>query len=99
MDVYAISFENGSNLFINAKSMADAAGDGVDSLLKCLPEGFGGYDLKPTIVRRWGDFCKLCGKHYEEGECITIPAEAALLEMKICFGCASRLSLVFCSDE
>jgi hypothetical protein len=99
MDVYAISFENGSNLFINAKSMVDAVGDGVDSLLKCLPEGFGEYNVKPTIVRRWGNFCKVCGKPYKDGECVKIPAEAVLLEMEICLSCASRMSLVFCSDS
>lgn len=98
MDLYAISFENGSNLFINAKSMVDAVGDGVDSLLKCLPEGFGAEHLKPTAVRLCGNYCKTCGKSFKDDESITIPAEGASIEIKICLGCAGRMSLVFCQD-
>jgi hypothetical protein len=99
MDLYVISFENGSNLFINAKSMVDAVGDGVDSLLKCLPAGFGAEHLRPTAVRWCGDCCTICGKKYIGDNFMLVPAEGVHLGMKICLSCAGRLSLVFCNDE
>ena len=92
LNQYAISFENGSNLFINATSMVDAVGEGVENLLKCLPEGFQVGNLVPTMVRRCGTFCRMCGKAItKDGLFTTLPADGSNMEMKICTVCTRRI--------
>jgi hypothetical protein len=85
---YVISFENGSNLHIPAKSMSEAAGDGVNSLLRCFPEGYDSSAMvKPTIIRMVGDYCSLCGKALSAH----ISANIIGYKRKICLDCAAEV--------
>jgi hypothetical protein len=94
---YVISFENGCSLHINAKSMDDAAGEGVDSLLRCFPKDCDGMRMvRPTIIRMGGNFCALCGKAIAQtafpGLCLTVDIG---YKKKICLDCSSEVSQVY----
>lgn len=94
--LYAISFENGCNLFINASSLKDAVTKGLDSLLSCLPEDFDRSNLVGiTQVRRCDDCCHMCGTMFEEKEgihIVEVPAEPPNRGTRVCISCARRVA-------
>jgi hypothetical protein len=99
---YVISFENGSNLHIPAKSMGDAAEEGVNSLLRCFPAGYdrmtmGMTMVKPTIIRIAGDYCGLCGKSLNKIQSHTLVNIG--YERKICLECAAEVCRSYTAED
>lgn len=92
---YAISFENGSSLFIQARDLSDAVENGVNALISCMPKDFDRDSLvRPTAVRRCGDYCRICGVSLKSSVgTIEIPAEILhSVSMKVCVPCARRVA-------
>ena len=89
---YMLSFENGARLFINAKSIADATGKGLEDLIKCFPNDCSVETLRqPTVVRRIGNYCVMCGKPADRLS-IEFSPGVDFLKVKMCVGCARTVA-------
>jgi len=100
---YAICFENGCNLYIGAESIADAAGDGIESLMSCMPSGFVKENMvRPTIIRLTGDFCSYCGVALAGENTITVKKSMSATgrqSSKCCRGCARDIVDAYFGEE
>ena len=93
MSLYSISFENGCSLFINAPSISDAAKDGIESLVSCMPKDFVRENMvSPTIIRLRGDFCKICGRTLRPEITITVKRGVDRAGGMFCVSCARNVA-------
>lgn len=98
---YSITFENGCNLFINAETMFDAVGEGLNYLLNLLPKGYDRDSLvRPTIVSINGDYCRVCGVSLDEVEgIVNVQPEITKIGVKLCMCCARRVSDAYVGED